>query len=406
MVPAGGAIPAAARRADGRADRCAGPRATGARDFCSTGRRSVLDDYLAVRPEREAALSALLASGAIEAGPWFVLADELIPGGESLVRNLLAGRRTLRRLGGEAGAPRVLYCPDSFGHPAALPTLARGFGFGTVIAWRGFGGARWPKADTCRWTAPDGEQVVLYHLSRSGYELGANLPVEPGAAAHEVERDPRRAAVAQQHRRGAAAERRRPSRAPAERSRRRSRHSPRPRIRTSPRSSSLAAFVDALEQRAGQLPGLPDVTGELRDSYGFTWTMPGTLATRAHQKRRSARVERLLVARRGAVGRPRGAPGRPRRHAPPARGRGVALAAALPPARHAVRLLDGRRGAGDGRAAGRGRVAGGRPPRRRAVRPDRAPRGRRARTARGMDADGASCGTVRRARAAAWPCSG
>ena len=75
----------------------------------------------------------LLKSGVIEAGPWFVLADELIPGGEALVRNLFAGRRTLRLLRALDESPRVLYCPDSFGHPAALPTLARGFGFGMVM---------------------------------------------------------------------------------------------------------------------------------------------------------------------------------------------------------------------------------------------------------------------------------
>ncbi len=150
--------------------------------FLLDGQMAVIEDYLSVRRERAAELSMMLKSGVIEAGPWFVLADELIPGGEALVRNLLTGRRTLRLLRALDQSPRVLYCPDSFGHPAALPTLARGFGFPMVIAWRGFGGARWPHADTCTWTSPSGEQVLLYHLSRRGYELGANLPADPGAA--------------------------------------------------------------------------------------------------------------------------------------------------------------------------------------------------------------------------------
>ena len=38
----------------------------------------------------------MLASGAIEAGPWFVLADELLASGEALVRNLLAGSNRAR----------------------------------------------------------------------------------------------------------------------------------------------------------------------------------------------------------------------------------------------------------------------------------------------------------------------
>ena len=150
--------------------------------FLLDGQTVVIEDYLSVRRERAAELMALLKSGMIEAGPWFVLADELIPNGEALVRNLLAGRRTLRLLRAFDTSPRVLYCPDSFGHPAALPALARGFGFNTIIAWRGFGSSRWPQVDTCEWIAPGGEGVTLYHLSRSGYELGANLPAEPDAA--------------------------------------------------------------------------------------------------------------------------------------------------------------------------------------------------------------------------------
>ena len=59
-----------------------------------------------------------------------------------LVRNLLAGRATLERLG--AVAPPVLYSPDSFGHPAAAPLLALEFGLDLAIVWRGYGGRRWP----------------------------------------------------------------------------------------------------------------------------------------------------------------------------------------------------------------------------------------------------------------------
>src|SRR4051812_44342904 len=106
--------------------------------FLLDGQAIVLDDYLAVRPERRDELAALLQEKRLEAGPWYVLADELIPSAEALVRNLLAGRRAVRALGGEP--PAVLYCPDSFGHPAALPAIARGFGIGVAVIWRGYGG--------------------------------------------------------------------------------------------------------------------------------------------------------------------------------------------------------------------------------------------------------------------------
>ncbi len=251
-------------------------------------------DYISVGRERAAELSMLLKSGVIEAGPWFVLADELIPGGEALVRNLLAGRRALRLLRAVDQAPRVLYCPDSFGHPAALPALARGFGFGMIVAWRGFGSARWPQADTCTWRAPSGDEVTLYHLSRSGYELGSSLPTDAAAARERwsevrgelLARNTTGEALllngADHHARqlgldealAALAEAAKPDEI---------------------RASSLRAFVSGVERRAALSQQLPRVEGELRDSYGFTWTISGTLATRAHQKRRNAKLERLLV---------------------------------------------------------------------------------------------------------------
>ncbi|MFI5233062.1 MAG: glycoside hydrolase family 38 C-terminal domain-containing protein [Gemmatimonadales bacterium] len=262
--------------------------------FLLDGQMAVVEDYLAVRRERAAELSMLLKSGAIEAGPWFVLADELIPGGEALVRNLLAGRRTLRLLRAVEQSPRVLYCPDSFGHPAALPALARGFGFGMIVAWRGFGSARWPQADTCVWRAPGGEEVTLYHLSRSGYELGSSLPADRVAARERwtevrgelLTRNSTGEALllngADHHARQRQLDEAVAALAAAAR----------PDEIT---PSSLGRFAEAVERRVAAGAGLPRVDGELRDSYGFTWTIAGTLATRAQQKRRNAQLERLLV---------------------------------------------------------------------------------------------------------------
>lgn len=259
--------------------------------FLLDGQAALLDDYLAVRPERAAELSALLRDGRVEAGPWYVLADELIPGGEALVRNLLAGRAAVRRLRGEP--PPVLYCPDSFGHPAVLPDLARGFGCELVILWRGYGGARDPGGDMARWRSAAGAEVLLYHLPPDGYEFGSSLPVDAGAvsvrwsriadvlgpraisgtalllngADHHARQRGLRDAMA-----GLAA-----AAAPV-----RVRH-------TSLRGASAELVA------AGSCTDLPVVHGERRDSYGYAWTLQGTLATRAAQKRRNAIAERTLV---------------------------------------------------------------------------------------------------------------
>jgi len=261
--------------------------------FLLDGQAAVLEDYLAVRPERASEVARLLQSSALEAGPWYVLADELIPSGEALVRNLLAGRRVMRSL--RAQSPPVLYCADSFGHPAAIPSLAAGFGFGTVIAWRGYGSRRWPQGDAALWNAPSGERVLLVHLSKSGYELGSNLPADAAEARERwapirdelLSRNTLGVALllngadhhARQERLDEAFDALRGAAQPDE-----------------VRASSLRAFVADVEARSEQSAStVPRISGGLRDSYGFTWTLQGTLATRAAQKRRNAQIERLLV---------------------------------------------------------------------------------------------------------------
>ena len=259
--------------------------------FLLDGQAVILDDYAELRPERVTALARRLRNGSIEAGPWYVLADELIPSGEALVRNLLTGRRVLRRLGAEP--PPVIYSPDAFGHTAALPLLAHGFGCESAIVWRGYGGSRWPTGDTVRWESRDGASVILFHLPPDGYEFGSSLPSIPADANERwrrvyttLGRRSRTGVLLLQN--GAdhhalqgdldgALDVLSAAAAPI-----------------SVERSSLRRFARVLVKRARGVD-LPRVHGELRDSYGYTWTLQGTFATRARQKRRNAHVERLLV---------------------------------------------------------------------------------------------------------------
>ena len=259
--------------------------------FLLDGQAIVLEDYLAVRPDRRNALAERLRARILEAGPWYVLADELIPSGEALIRNLLAGRAVLQALG--ANAPPVLYSPDAFGHPAALPLLARGFGCGVIILWRGFGGSHWPDGDAFVWKAADGSDVLLYHLPRAGYEFGSSLPADDAAARERWTRMRRELAprarlgvVLVQN--GADHHARQPRFTAAVDALSRVVHPDR-LVR-----SSLRVFASAAERRAAKVQ-LSQVSGELRDSYGYTWTLQGTFSTRAYQKRRNAIVERALT---------------------------------------------------------------------------------------------------------------
>ena len=156
--------------------------------FVLDGQAILLEDYLAVRPDRRQALARGLASGRLAAGPWYVQPDVLLPSGESLVRNLLAGRSVAGGLGPVA---RAGYVPDSFGHPAQLPQLLAGFGIATFVYWRGNGaeldrtGPRW------RWVAPDGSGVTAVLLSE-GYFNAACLPADVEAAAQALAMTARR----------------------------------------------------------------------------------------------------------------------------------------------------------------------------------------------------------------------
>jgi alpha-mannosidase len=130
--------------------------------FTLDGQAILLEDYLELRPEHEHRLRALLAEGRLEVGPWYVLPDELLVGAESLVRNLLLGRRVCRRFGVE---PTVAgYEPDSFGHPQQLPQVLAGFGLRTFLFSRGLGDEIDDVGVVFRWRAAGAEVVAFQFL--------------------------------------------------------------------------------------------------------------------------------------------------------------------------------------------------------------------------------------------------
>ena len=257
------------------------------RAFTLDGQTVLLEDYLAVRPEMGPRVRALVAAGRLAVGPWYVLADELIPSGESLVRNLLMGTADAERLGGRLD---VLYSPDAFGHPAIMPSLGAEFGIRYGVLWRGLGGEPGQDGDLFRWRAPDGRELLLHHLSPDGYEAGAALPadrapLEPAWRRLKAQLEPRSASPhlavfvgADHHAAHPAVARLRELLAELE---------PEAEVRV----SRLDEYLAAADGVAGTPPL---VEGELRWSYGYTWTLQGVHATRAPLKRRHAEAELAL----------------------------------------------------------------------------------------------------------------
>ncbi len=145
------------------------------RHFTLDGQTIVLEDYLEVRPEREQRLRDLIAQGRILIGPWYVMPDEFLVSAESLVRNLLEGRRAGSQFG---PIMQVGYIPDPFGHIAQMPQILRGFGIDSAVLWRGIGSEL--RHNEALWEGPDGSQVLLEHMPR-GYANAAVLPTAPNA---------------------------------------------------------------------------------------------------------------------------------------------------------------------------------------------------------------------------------
>jgi alpha-mannosidase len=90
--------------------------------FMLDGQMAVVDDYLEVRPQAEQRIRDLAAAGRISMGPWYILMDEFLSSGETIIRNLQMG---IVRGAAFGGAMEVGYLPDMFGHIAQMPQILR-----------------------------------------------------------------------------------------------------------------------------------------------------------------------------------------------------------------------------------------------------------------------------------------
>ena len=138
--------------------------------FMLDGQMAVVDDYLEVRPEAEERLRALAAAGRLSVGPWYILMDEFLSSGETIVRNLQMG---IERGAAFGGVMDVGYLPDMFGHIAQMPQILAQAGFRDAVVWRGVPSTVTKNAFV--WEAPDGSSVRAEYLP-VGYGNGAALP--------------------------------------------------------------------------------------------------------------------------------------------------------------------------------------------------------------------------------------
>jgi len=138
--------------------------------FVMDGQVAVLEDFLAWHPEQRERITRLAGVQRLRIGPWYTLPDEFLVSGESLIRNLMTGRRLARELGDWMA---LGYCPDPFGHVGQLPQILRGFGIDHAIFTRGMGDE--PRSTEYFWRSPDGSEVLATCLLHA-YSNAGRLP--------------------------------------------------------------------------------------------------------------------------------------------------------------------------------------------------------------------------------------
>lgn len=106
-------------------------------------------------------------------GAMYLEADCNLTSGESLVRQILHGKKFFRdEFGIES---KILWLPDVFGYTAALPQILKGFGIDyfvtSKISWNEYN--RLPY-DTFMWEGIDGTEILTYFITTNDYEKVIN----------------------------------------------------------------------------------------------------------------------------------------------------------------------------------------------------------------------------------------
>lgn len=145
--------------------------------FVLDGQTAVLEDYLSVCPGNRARLEALVKAGKLIIGPWYTQTDEMVVGGESILRNLLYGKLDCEPFGDRM---MIGYLPDSFGQTARLPQILNGFGITRCMFWRGTSERMGSDKTEFLWEGDDNARVTV-QLLPLGYAIGKYLPTDPDA---------------------------------------------------------------------------------------------------------------------------------------------------------------------------------------------------------------------------------
>ena len=259
-------------------------------NFLLDGQSLALEDAVEIDPTLRTRLADQMAGGKLGAGPWMVLADQMLVGGESLIRNLKIGMSSCRQFGPPV---HVGYCPDTFGHSQDLPRILNGFGIKNAFVWRGVPGGL--KSTVFEWHSPDGSHVNAYHLCYGYYQTMFHGQVDPVKLAERLElwanlEGPKLVPVGGDHLlppQGFTSAVKDVERELAKRG-----------VKLNILTPPLSQFAESIEKSAAPLP---KVKGELRDNaaafqFERAYMLQGVLSSRLYLKRANRIQEHRLAS--------------------------------------------------------------------------------------------------------------
>ncbi|WP_125588222.1 alpha-mannosidase [Companilactobacillus jidongensis] len=153
--------------------------------FHLDGQTIILDDYLQVRPEREAEVRHYIEEGKLKVGPFYILQDDFLISSEANTRDILIGAQESKKWGNKVN---LGYFPDTFGNMGQTAQMMKlsnldFAAFGRGVKPTGLNNQVFENENYSSqysemwWKGPDGSKV-LGVLFANWYSNGNEIPVD------------------------------------------------------------------------------------------------------------------------------------------------------------------------------------------------------------------------------------
>lgn len=151
-------------------------------NFTLDGQVVLLEDYLSIYPEQKSRIQSLVEAKRLSIGPWYVMPDEFLVSGESLIRNLQQGITLSKQFGQATGF--CGYLPDTFGHSQDVPLILKLFDIETAVVWRGVN----PEKSLFWWQGLNPKHKVLgLHLTQGYFQNACHMAANTTELNSELE---------------------------------------------------------------------------------------------------------------------------------------------------------------------------------------------------------------------------